>query len=81
MSVHDFAAADRSYTLPPLGNNPSTDRQGTSPGSFANKGRVGTPYMYSSPDTPGMPGVSDITAMDFAKRALTNIGSGQRART
>jgi phosphomethylpyrimidine synthase len=58
---------DRSYTLPPLGDNPSTDRQGTTPGSFALKGRVGTPYTFSSPDSPGMPGVSDITAMDFAR--------------
>src|SRR5438093_837814 len=57
---------DRSYVLPPLGENPSSDRQGTSPGSFANPGRVGTAYAYSSPDTPGMPGVSDVTAMDFA---------------
>ncbi|WP_428939513.1 phosphomethylpyrimidine synthase ThiC [Fontivita pretiosa] len=62
--------ADRSYTLPPLGGNPSTDRQGTSPGSFALPGRVGTPYTYSSPDTPGMPGVSNLTAMDFASPAL-----------
>src|SRR5580692_4278048 len=57
---------DRSYSLPPVGDNPSTERQGTTPGSFANVGRVGTPNAYSSPDTPGMPGVSDITAMDFA---------------
>jgi phosphomethylpyrimidine synthase len=58
---------DRSYALPPVGDNPSMDRQGTTPGSFANRGRVGTPYTYSSPDTPGMPGVSEVTAMDFAK--------------
>jgi phosphomethylpyrimidine synthase len=58
---------DRSYALPPLGDNPSTDRQGTTPGSFANRGRVGSAFMYSSPDTPGMPGVSDVTAMDFTK--------------
>src|SRR3954462_9066048 len=57
----------RSHAPPPLGDNPSTDRQGTTPGSFALKGRVGTPYTYSSPDTQGMPGVSDITAMDFAR--------------
>jgi phosphomethylpyrimidine synthase len=57
---------DRSYVLPPLGDNPSTDRQGTSPGSFAKNGHVGTPQTFSSPDTPGMPGVSTITAMDFA---------------
>jgi phosphomethylpyrimidine synthase len=57
---------DRSFTLPPLGDNPSTDREGTNPGSFARKGAVGSAYMFASPDTPGMPGVSDITAMDFA---------------
>jgi phosphomethylpyrimidine synthase len=57
---------DRSYELPPLGDNPSTDRQGTSPGSFAAKERIGTPHAFSSPDTPGMPGVSNVTAMDFA---------------
>jgi phosphomethylpyrimidine synthase len=57
---------DRSFTLPPLGDNPSTDREGTNPGSFARKGSVGSAYMFASPDTPGMPGVSDITAMDFA---------------
>ncbi|HVT90095.1 MAG TPA: phosphomethylpyrimidine synthase ThiC [Tepidisphaeraceae bacterium] len=62
-------SSGRSHALPPLGDNPSTDRQGTTPGSFANAGRVGTPYSYSSPDTPGMPGVSDITAMDFAKES------------
>ena len=64
MSQH--RSVDRSYVLPPVGDNPSTDRQGTSPGSFALPGRVGTPYAYSSPDTPGMPPVSDLTAMDFA---------------
>src|SRR3989440_119718 len=56
---------DRSYALPPIGDNPSTDRQGTTPGSFANRGRVGTPWTFSSPDTPGMPSPSDLTAMDF----------------
>ena len=57
---------DRSYVLPPLGVNPSSEAQGTTPGSFANPGRVGTAYAFSSPDTPGMPGVSDITAMEFS---------------
>src|SRR5438105_1901800 len=56
---------DRSYTLPPLGDNPSTDRQGTTPGSFALPGRVGCPLTFSSPDTPGMPVPSDKTAWDF----------------
>ncbi|MCC6423209.1 MAG: phosphomethylpyrimidine synthase [Phycisphaerales bacterium] len=56
----------QSFELPPLGDNPSTDRQGTSPGSFALRGRVGTPWTFSSPDTPGMPQPSNLTAMDFA---------------
>lgn len=55
----------REYTLPPVGDNPSTARQGTTPGSFANHNRVGTPYAFSSPDTPGMPEPSDKTAWDF----------------
>src|SRR4051794_1457691 len=58
-------AVDRSFTLPPLGDNPSTEQQGTTPGSFANKGRVGTPWTFSSPDTPGMPQPSEKTAWDF----------------
>src|SRR6266481_10203045 len=56
---------DRSYTLPPPGQNPSTTRDGTTPGSFANLPRIGTPYTFSSPDTPGMPPPSDRTAWDF----------------
>src|SRR5689334_14499443 len=62
---------DRSYVLPVVGGDPSSCGQGTTPGSFANAGRVGTPWTYSSPDTPGMPGVSDITAMNFAKATDT----------
>jgi phosphomethylpyrimidine synthase len=62
----DSLVTDRSYALPPLGDNPSIEQQGTTPGSFSNRGRVGTPYSFSSPDTPGMPGVSDLTALDFA---------------
>src|SRR3954453_1584334 len=70
---------DRSYALPPVGDNPSTDRQGTTPGSFALPGRVGTPYTYSSPDTPGMPGVSDKTAWDFLPSGWARTGE-QSAR-
>ena len=60
---------DRWYQLPPLGLNPSTTAQGTTPGSFALKavlkpGRAGA-LTFASPDTPGMPGVSDQTAWDF----------------
>ena len=53
------------YQLPPTGDNPSTLKQGTTPGSFANRGKIGTPRTYSSPDTPGMPTPSDKTAWDF----------------
>ena len=57
------------WTLPSLGNNPSSDSAGTTPGSFAKQpkvlpGRAGA-YTYSSPDTPGMPPASDKTAWDF----------------
>src|SRR5688500_12910539 len=54
-----------SYALPPIGDSPSTLKQGTTPGSFALKGRIGTPWTFSSPDTPGMPPPSDKTAWDF----------------
>ena len=57
--------SDPTYALPPLGDNPSTLKQGTTPGSFAQKNRVGTPWTFSSPDTPGMPAPSDKTAWDF----------------
>jgi phosphomethylpyrimidine synthase len=60
---------DRSFALPPIGDNPSSASAGTTPGSFAQRGRVGTAYAYSSPDTPGMPSVSPLTAMDFAGAA------------
>jgi len=56
---------DRTWKLPPLGNNPSTQKQGTSPGSFANPPRIGTAWTFSSPDTPGMPEPSSYTAWDF----------------
>ena len=62
------------YILPPVGDNPSTNKEGTTPGSFANKNRVGTAYAFSSPDTPGMPEVSDKTAWDF-------LPDGWRVRT
>src|SRR5438034_6688243 len=45
--------------------NPSTAREGTNPGSFANAPAVGGPLTFSSPDTPGMPPPSDRTAWDF----------------
>ncbi len=57
------------YTLPPLGENPSSSAQGTSPGSFAmppviRPGAEGR-LTFASPDAPGMPAPSDKTAWDF----------------
>jgi phosphomethylpyrimidine synthase len=51
--------------------NPSTHREGTSPGSFANAPDVGGPLSFSSPDTPGMPAPSDKTAWDFLPSGWT----------
>ncbi|HEY8943605.1 MAG TPA: phosphomethylpyrimidine synthase ThiC, partial [Polyangiaceae bacterium] len=53
-------------TLPLRGAfNPSTERAGTNPGSFANRAALGGALAFSSPDTPGMPAPSDKTAWDF----------------
>ena len=54
------------FTIPLRGaHNPSTDRAGTTPGSFANAPDIGGPRTFSSPDTPGMPQPSNKTAWDF----------------
>src|SRR5262245_32510890 len=66
--------------LPPLGDNPSTGRQGTTPGSFAKRGAVGTPWTYSSPDAPGMPAPSEKTAWDFMPADWTCLDPRQPAR-
>ncbi|HKO90844.1 MAG TPA: phosphomethylpyrimidine synthase ThiC [Polyangiaceae bacterium] len=50
---------------PRVTHNPSTLREGTNPGSFANSPDVGGPRAFSSPDTPGMPPPSPRTAWDF----------------
>ncbi len=54
------------FGRPLLGaDNPSSTAQGTTPGSFANPTAIGGPLTFSSPDTPGMPEVSSLTAWDF----------------
>ncbi len=54
------------FSLPHRGAaHPSSRRQGTGPGSFANPADLGGPLAYSSPDTPGMPPPSEKTAWDF----------------
>ena len=79
---------DRSYQLPPLGQNPSSTAQGTTPGSFARPpvlqpGRAGA-MTFASPDTPGMPTPSDKTAWDFMPtdwtlRAGYGTAAGERS--
>jgi phosphomethylpyrimidine synthase len=71
---------DRRFTPPTHGaENPSTGCQGTTPGSFALAADVGGALTYSSPDTPGMPAPSPLTAWDFnpaprgADRAVTQL--------
>jgi phosphomethylpyrimidine synthase len=64
-----ISANQTGYTLPPLGMNPSSEKTGTNPGSFANPPRLAPgpegALTFSSPDTPGMPQPSDKTAWDF----------------
>ena len=52
-------------------DDPSTDRVGTTPGSFANAADIGGPLSFSSPDTPGMPAASKKTAWDFLPEGWT----------
>jgi phosphomethylpyrimidine synthase len=58
-------SSNQRYQLPPVGGNPSSRGEGTTPGSFANKSQIGGSLTFSSPDTPGMPAASDKTAWDF----------------
>ena len=59
----------QAWTLPPLGANPSRQQEGTSPASFAKPPAIGGPVPFSSPDTPGMPAPSDVTALDWSSEA------------
>jgi phosphomethylpyrimidine synthase len=72
---HDLSAR---YALPALGNNPSSTRQGTTPGSFANPPELGGPRAFSSPDTPGMPQPSEKTAWDFMPESWLPLPEGER---
>jgi len=57
--------ANSRFDVPNHGSNPSSNAQGTTPGSFANPPDIGGPLTYSSPDTPDMPQPSEKTAWDF----------------
>ena len=63
----------RGHKLPLHGaENPSSERQGTAPGSFALQADIGGPRTFSSPDTPGMPQLSEKTAWDFNPKPHAN---------
>ncbi len=58
--------ASKQFALPLRGaGNPSTAACGTTPGSFALAAQVGGALAFSSPDTPGMPAPSALSAWDF----------------
>jgi len=67
--------------------NPSTRSEGTNPGSFARAAEVGGPLTFASPDTPGMPTPSSLTAWDFLPAGFSRVQgactapSGFRAST
>jgi phosphomethylpyrimidine synthase len=55
--------------------NPSSNRSGTNPGSFAERAAIGGPLSFSSPDTPGMPAPSSKTAWDFLPDGFRREGN------
>jgi len=65
MSENATRQERRAWQLPPVGGNPSSSAQGTSPGSFAARAQIGTAIPFGSPDAPGMPAPSQKTAWDF----------------
>ncbi len=79
-SKDGYLGADR-FGRPMVGGDPSSEGVGTTPGSFANPNDVGGPRMFSSPDMPGMPGVSDKTAWDFMPADWTYVGGESDDRT
>ena len=67
--------SNRPYVLPPVGGNPASAPNGTTPGSFANPARIGTAWAYSSPDTPGMPRPSPLNAQNTGTKPAKPLGS------
>ncbi|MEM8738918.1 MAG: phosphomethylpyrimidine synthase ThiC [Planctomycetota bacterium] len=68
-STPSETAASPAYVLPPVGGNPGTSPEVTTPGSFANPpaiapGSAGA-ATFSSPSAPGIPGLPTKTAWDF----------------
>ena len=72
--ITSAATVSNAHSLPMHGaHNPSTDAQGTTPGSFARRADVGGPLAFSSPDTPGMPAPSTKTAWDFLPEGWSTV--------
>lgn len=59
--------------------NPSTQGEGTNPGSFALRPDIGGALTFASPDTPGMPAPSMKTAWDFLPPEWVRDGKFARA--
>jgi len=74
MSTGATRGNSRAWQLPPLGGNPSSAAQGTSPGSFAVRPAIGSPLPFASPDAPGMPAASEKTAWDFMPPDWKQVG-------
>ena len=76
--LESVAMLAKKFSLPVLGNNPSSAFQGTTPGSFANPPEIGGARTFSSPDTPGMPQPSEKTAWDFMPSDWRALDDGKR---
>ncbi|MCZ6793643.1 MAG: phosphomethylpyrimidine synthase ThiC [Planctomycetota bacterium] len=65
------------WSLPDGREKDSHPGAGTNPGSFSLSQQVGGPLAFSSPDTPGMPAPSDVTAMQWenepGRRPVTQL--------
>ena len=65
---------EESWILPHHGAlDPASEPTGTTPGSLANRPDIGGPLSFSSPDTPGMPQPSALTAWDFLPEGWTIV--------
>jgi phosphomethylpyrimidine synthase len=80
---HDQSTASHTLSADALplhgAHNPSTGRQGTTPGSFALKADIGGPRSFASPDTPGMPQPSERTAWDFLPEGWSIVSARSHA--
>lgn len=74
-----MTTTNKHYQLPAVGANPGLEPNVTTPGSFANTPQIlpgaRGAKTFSSPDTPGMPPVSNKTAWDFLPKGWETIES------